>query len=405
MHVFAPTLVCFVEWVLKEAAKEGKKRLYFLARDGYLMYRAAKILADGQQPDIELRYLKVSRFALRRAEYHLLGADVCDMLCAGGIDITFEKIMKRAALNEAEAAEIADSLRQRLPENFFQGTLSYVQLQHLKKELREIPKFLQYVNRHSLECYPDTVGYLQQEGIQEDIAYAVVDSGWIGTIQKSLEHLSGKRIEGYYFGLYELPQGAVRSQYHGYFFMPKSSIKRKVYFSNCLFEAVFSASEGMTLGYEKDGIFYKGTESGQRNPNAGWMEKNERLLEDYLKRYLQEEGTAGGHSEKTVERLLCTLMGRPKKFEAEALGNLLFCDDVLEMQMQQVAAKLPEEELKKQQLLHRLLVKSGLVKEELHESAWLFGSIVSGGKHIYRRLFQAKIYQYLMYIRKALFGK
>ena len=43
-RVLAPTLYEFVVWVLQEALQSGKKRLYFLARDGYQMYLAAQQL-------------------------------------------------------------------------------------------------------------------------------------------------------------------------------------------------------------------------------------------------------------------------------------------------------------------------------------------------------------------------
>ena len=39
--VLGPALSAFVRWVLAEAVRTGKKRLYFLARDGYFMYQTA----------------------------------------------------------------------------------------------------------------------------------------------------------------------------------------------------------------------------------------------------------------------------------------------------------------------------------------------------------------------------
>ena len=84
-----------------------KKRLYFLARDGYQMYLAAQQLCKQYDLDIECRYLKVSRYAVRVPEYHLLGERCLERICVGGIDVTFEKIMQRAALTDKEAEEIA----------------------------------------------------------------------------------------------------------------------------------------------------------------------------------------------------------------------------------------------------------------------------------------------------------
>ena len=38
LHIWAPAITDYVEWVLTEAIQSGKKRLYFLARDGWMMY-------------------------------------------------------------------------------------------------------------------------------------------------------------------------------------------------------------------------------------------------------------------------------------------------------------------------------------------------------------------------------
>ena len=44
---------------------------------------------------------------MRVPEYHLLGERCLERICVGGIDVTFEKIMQRAALTDKEAGEIA----------------------------------------------------------------------------------------------------------------------------------------------------------------------------------------------------------------------------------------------------------------------------------------------------------
>ena len=107
LMVFTPAIVGFVDWVLEEAQKAGKSCLYFLARDGYLLYQVARELASQKGVGLELKYLKVSRQSLRSAQYHLQRAECLDYLCTGGIDITFEKIMKRAGVSEEVAVQTA----------------------------------------------------------------------------------------------------------------------------------------------------------------------------------------------------------------------------------------------------------------------------------------------------------
>ena len=57
--VLAPVLNGFVLWVLQEAMKNKVKRLYFLARDGYFMYRCACIYCQKLQLPVECRYLSL----------------------------------------------------------------------------------------------------------------------------------------------------------------------------------------------------------------------------------------------------------------------------------------------------------------------------------------------------------
>ena len=251
VHVWLPIITEYVEWVLDEAIKSDKKRLYFLARDGYMMYLLAEKLVRARKLELELKYLKVSRFAIRNAEYFFLGKDALDTLCVGGIGITFEKIMKRANLTEEEALHIARLAGR--TENY-KTPLNYRQLRKLKEDLSRLEQLFIYIKEHSKTCYETTAAYLKQEGLLEPVSYALVDSGWVGSLQLSLQRVLSHeasrdiRLQGYYFGIYERPKGTDAEQYKAFYFNEKD-VWKKVRFANCLFETVLSAPEGMTCGY------------------------------------------------------------------------------------------------------------------------------------------------------------
>lgn len=423
LHIFAPSVTSFTKWVLDKAYALGIKRLYFLARDGWLLRHAAEILAEDAGYGLELRYLKVSRYSLRMAQYRLLGEKCVDLICIGGIDISFQKMMKRAALTEDEArhvAELAGFGKQYLT------PLNFAQIQELKKVLAGTLPFLEYVKKHSEECYNSTLGYLEQEGMMEDLPYALVDSGWIGTTQMSLQQLVSaalgqeRKMEGFYFGLYELPREADSCGYHGYYFTPQKGFLRKARFSVCLFETVLSSPGGMTLGYEKKGDHYLPREDEGGNPNRKIMECNRKLLGQYVQAYAAS--LKGGGKNQTfplprpwkhlglylpkdtalVGKLLKMCMGTPTKTEAELLGSLLFCDDVLELQMQKVAADWDGAEIRKQRFISKILIKLNRKKEKLNESGWPEGSIAKAGGDVRENLRQERMYKYFMYARKAL---
>lgn len=245
----------------------------------------------------------------------------------------------------------------------------------------------------------------------ETVPYGLVDSGWVGTIQRSLQHLVShalgreKEMEGFYFGLYELPKEAKRDRYHGYYINPEKKIKRKARFSICLFETLFSSPDGMTLGYEKKKDRYFSIESKSKNPNGDVIRQNKKLSDLYAGIYREVSHTkscTGRKKDCFVEKLLTRSMGIPTKLEAQLLGNLLFCDDVLELQMQKVAADWDREEIRKQRFVSKLLIKLNRKTGTLHESGWPEGSITKAGGDIAGNLRQERMYKYFMYIRKAL---
>ncbi|MDE7130670.1 MAG: hypothetical protein K2O65_02585 [Lachnospiraceae bacterium] len=413
LYVWLPVLTEYVEWVLGEAVKNGKKRLYFLARDGYMMYLMAKMLVDAKGIDLDIRYLKISRFSIRNAEYYFVGKAALDTLCVGGIDISFEKIMKRANLTEEEALHIA---RLAGYTKKYKKVLSYQQLCRLKKELSGIGQLFVYIKKHAQNCYNTTVSYLRQEGLLEETSYVLVDSGWVGTLQLSLQRVlehekAGKvSLQGYYFGLYARPEGTDADQYMAFYF-GAGEILRKIRFSNCLFETVFSAPEGMTQGYrlkeqELQESIYEAVENDSRNPNADVMEHFVKLLIQYASCYGETSDDRGATSHKKrvsfAENLLNPMMGNPTQWEAEAFGALLFCDDVLELQLQPVAAWWDEEELYKQRFFNKILIKLNLKSGILHESAWAEGSIARFGKKAGSHMRQERLYKSFMYLRKAI---
>lgn len=61
--IIAPIYVAFTYNVLKSAMDRGVKKLFFLARDAYVIYRVAKEMSSAF-PELEIKYLYISRKAL-----------------------------------------------------------------------------------------------------------------------------------------------------------------------------------------------------------------------------------------------------------------------------------------------------------------------------------------------------
>lgn len=392
-----PVLIEFVVWVIGQAEQESIKRLYFLSRDGYQMFLVAKDLCRKMNIDIEIRYLNVSRYSMRVPEYAMLGEKCMDRIFIGGIDVTFRRIMRRAALTDEEINDVAKECDM---DNELDRMLNYQEIMALKNKFADNRKLLDYIEKHSKKAYPNAIGYLRQEGLLDDIKYGLVDSGWVGTLQQTIRHLTQKdRIDGFYFGLYEIPKDEASDMYHGFYFNPKTGLDRKSYFSNCLFEAVFTSPEGMTVGYSKEADRYIPQMDMEQNPNKEIIQDNVRQLLNYLNQiYIYDKQS----DVQFVERLLKPLMAHPTKTEVEEFGNLLFSDDVLEGNLKKVAAELSHEEIVNQRFIPKMLIMLGISKKEIHESAWIEGSIVRLGESVDRSLRSAERYKKFVYIRKRI---
>ena len=418
-----PALSCFVEWILERAGAEGKQRVYFLARDGYLMYRMAKQLCARRGLPVECRYLYGSRYAWRVPQYHRDWEGCVDKLCLGGLRVNFLVMMQRAGLITEEALDIAAGYWPELSGEALWAAvreeIPYIRLGGWKDRLREDRGLRAAVEEKSRKAFTAAAGYLKQEGLTDPVPYGLADSGWVGSIQQTLEALlkcagdADRRLSGYYYGLYSLPAGADPSAYQTWYFSPRRGLREKVYFNNCLFECVFSSPEGSCIGYETapDGSYRPVTEPGG-SPNRERMEWEERLLtlfvNEYLREYPDSESVRarGQDAGKRISfEIWKRLMTRPSPEEAEYFGTLLFTDDVIAGAVRETAPVFTEQEKKARRLMKRLAgLCRGAKGSSMGVSAWPEGSLARSGEKGSRGYREEILHKYLLYGVKQIMG-
>lgn len=402
-YVLAPVLFGFTRWLLAEACKHQQKRLYFLARDGYFPYHAAQILCKKFELTVECRYLCCSRFSLRQPLYHLNHSEAVDYLCRKSIGVTAKKVLQRAGLTASERESVMKALQLPFGQN---AAITDAQLTILKEELLLCPSFMEWMDAHSKKAWDLLTGYLYQEGLMEETADALVDSGWMGSMQKSLTDtlsLMGRKrkLEGYYWGLYGLPCSVDRNSYHCYDFTPEGEIAEKALFNNCVFEAVYTAPHGMTIGYRK--------EENQYFPSFGEISEYNKFLASEINRFLFKDFqnlTGACSSPRLTEEelrqerhvlreLLCQFMRHPSTKEVELFGRVRFSDDVLAGETLQLAAPLSKQGIAAGHALPHLLSELGIRPKPLQQSAWYEGSLIRYGKHVNWHLWQYTLWQML----------
>lgn len=451
LMVWAPALIEFTSWLIEKAKEQGIRRLYFLARDAYPMYLAASMLIkasqsiDEQQPAIDCRYLKVSRYALRIPEYHLRGKECLDQVFFMGIDVTLRKIFRRAALTENEIDQVCQEMNCR---DKLDTVLNRKEIYELREEFKTRSKLIyKYIYEHSKVKYDNCLGYLRQEGMLDETPWAVVDSGWIGTIEKSIRNILAVQkkdihVHGYYFGLYELPPDTEGCTYEAYYFNPKGSTIKKMNFSNCLYEVVYTQAKPMVKAYTKNtqgGISYEPVYSDIENPNSVQIERNTGLLKEFIEAYIEQrkklytqkvvkqntqkalqrntQEAAQRNTQKAAQRntqeaahefqyvaekLYTLLMANPTRWEARYYGNFLFSDDICDEHNQSTANQLTEQEVKDLGAISKLLIAAGISKKKIHESAWIEGTIVNLNKSVRANMRRAKRAKYLTHLRQSI---
>ena len=404
---YAPILYDYVSWVIEDARKRNIKKLYFLSRDGYLMYLVAeRILSYRKIEDISISYLKVSRYSLRSAQYYLLGEKSLDYICINGIDVTLRKILIRAGLSKEQQEAVVETISLIKLEDI-DRVLSRSEIKKVKRILSGNTIFWEYLNNNSKTAYENTLGYLTQEGLVTEEKIAIVDSGWVGSIQESIRQLLEiSNLQGYYFGLYEIPRGVEENNYHSYYFGPKATRglmhdnyadnQRKVHFSNCLFEAIYSSPEGMCLGYKKEDNRYISID-GRENPNKLYMNAAYEVMKDYV--YCEKND---GKGFELNEELIAETMSYPSLEDVNVLEKLQFCDDVIEYEYQSIVRHWSINDVKKNTVLYRIFNKLFNTKYIENTSGWPEGSIVRCGYKVDYYLKQERLYKKLMYIRKAI---
>lgn len=402
-YVLGPLLAEFVRWVLLSAWQSGQKRLYFLARDGYAMYEAAKICCGAFGLPVDCRYLSCSRYALRQPLFHTDHRWALETICTGGRAVTPERVLARAGLPEPERRIVLEQLD--LPYGPNQA-LPPAALAELRRALSRCNGFLDQMDAHAAAALPALIQYLIQEGIVSGRTDAVVDSGWTGTIQETLTRVctyAGRKhpLEGYYFGLYGLPRHVERARYRCYYFAPEGDIGRKAHFSSSLFEAVFTAPHGMTVGYRQTAGRYVPIYTGISEQA---LHRSRQILPQLIA-FIRCFAAATDRTDfihtpfdanrQILSRLIRLFMCTPTRAEAAFFGSIPFSDDVVAAGYPPLAAQLNARELRAWRLLRRHHLGGAVPPRE---SPWYPGSAVLYGRERLRNLSGYTRYQYARHL-------
>lgn len=375
-----PVMYRYALWVIDEATKRGYKRLYFLARDGYLLYEISKRICEKRKLSIDCRYLYCSRQSLRMPSYHLIGDEAFRLLLLGGYYITPKSILKRAALSNEEILRVCGELGI----SDIDTPFTEKSLDAFRSAIKQNDFYLEAVMKKSKAAYETAIPYFRQEGLFDNDYVAIVDSGWTGSMQRSLRQLlesagyTGK-ITGFYFGMYVEPMEEADGEYLNFYFDAHSGVKRKVAFCNNLFEIMLSANHAMTVGYKFD------EEKVSPVLTSPISDTQKLLVESQISGAIEYTNDALSETEYSFDykkarhrcyKILKKCMVYPTKDFAAVYGAFTFCDDVTEDYHMSLASPESRRQLGNYMLVTRIFRKLFKIKKaNASELFWPYGTI------------------------------
>ncbi len=379
--VSAPVLLNYVLWILRTAQSKNIHTLYFLARDGYILHKIANEVVRQENIPIVCKYLYCSRISLRTPTYHLIGEEAYDLLLLGGYNVTPYSILRRVSLSHEWCKQILES--ENIPQIDWNRPLSRKMLEALTQKLRKNEAYRAKVIEVSKSSYDCAAGYLKQEGLLNEDIVAIVDSGWTGSMQRSLRQIletmgySGK-LGGFYFGMYAQPKADIDGEYLTWYFNCSGKISDKILFCNNLFECILSAPHGMTLGYKKNGCYEPILAEDQNVLQIELVRLQEEAITRSVKRlipqcsYQQFDMSAALRDSR---RRLHRFMANPVPNEVTVYGYFSFSDDIQQGGLSPLATPEQVNQLKGYSIPARLLRRICQKNTTYSELFWPYGTL------------------------------
>ena len=345
--VAGPVLVSYVSWVLRTARERSVARLYFVARDGFLLLQLARQLAPRLHPGAELRYLHGSRQAWHLPGVFSIGeAELSWLFCPTDF-LSVASLLARVDFSGEELA--APLVAAGFPPERWSRNLSMGE-RHRLRHLIQDPAIAGLIGERAAAARTTLLAYLRQEGLLAPGPCALVDVGWHGRAHDSLAKViraaGSPAPEGFYFRLNSTRESAELGARHAWFFNRPAGMgtERALPGLEPLLEVFCTADHGVTTGYQQTA---HGIEPALRPASAalrawGWATLQQTLAE-YGRHFFAAPVTT---TDEDSIRAMCLASLRlflesPTAAEAEAWGAFPYEDDQGGAHVAPLAASLP----------------------------------------------------------------
>jgi predicted HAD superfamily hydrolase len=365
----------YVYWCLEKARENGIRRLYFIARDGQILLKIAKIIALNWGYDIDCRYLYGSRQSWHPPAILDITEVELDWIFDPTHFLSVTSVCKRVNLNPIE-------IKEHLIESGFLAEMWHDNLDVNKRELLK-QSFVETQIREIIIAkahkYRDTaIEYFRQEGMMDGTTFAIVDIGWNGRLQISLNKILNAAkmypktgITGFYFGLSRRAKAFDKDCLQAYFYDKNSDVSREQAIQHALIEVFVSADHGSTIGFEEaNNSAYRPILKSMENKKAiDWGVVSQQsasvIYAELVTEVLSRDVCKPDYFVQITEDLLKLFTKTPTQSEADVYGRISMTED----QTDDVYYELAEELNRKDYL--RLILQ----RRMKHSNLWIHGSV------------------------------
>lgn len=331
-NVMGPLLAAFILEVLLDARRRGLRRLYFVARDGWIMMRIAETLLPLVGSGIELRYLHGSRHAWHHASIGRNALDTPPSWLTENLPTTsLRAFLSRLDLSVEECAGLCASagLTVDMPDLPMGANAA----NGISALLRN-PDFQRMALEKTAASRSLARDYLSAQGIApNDASWALVDIGWQGRMQLSLGELldqqPGIPMRGYYLGLSPRARNSATHEFWSYLPQGMHASSVALHAHRTLAELMCTAPHGTTLGYRRDGgtvVPVMGENPEAADPR---LDAQREAIQLFAREMVEAVNATGHTPELVAERLrpaVCVnwqrFVHKPSLAEASAYGAL-----------------------------------------------------------------------------------
>jgi HAD superfamily hydrolase (TIGR01549 family) len=371
-HYVGILFFAFTNWLLEQVRKDTIEKLYFLSRDGYILRKVYDFMSQSFDHPPRSEYVYASRRALNLPAIVELDDTTLDFLVSGTSTLRVAQFLERIGFNPSHFTKAIAEAGYSDGDDLVINGKDYANLRRLFTLLSRDIRDKAAIERTNLFAYFDSIGLLEEKKI------GVVDIGWHGTLQFSMNKLLqifGKdpSIKGYYLGtfhkakdLYEA--GQHMSAYLCEFGQPEDFHKIIKYCVE-IFEFIHIAPHGSVINFERVNgtikpIFDQDDQESEKIAKAQTVQKGALdFIDDLAKIWKQFNFLR--FSKKTAVKPLARVLRNPTATEATLFGDLEHAEGFGNVYVKRYIAKPPK--------WSTLLTKPYSLFQGYHKAFWRKG--------------------------------